>query len=210
MQIEKHGGQLSEGPAGILVCIVDDSYGKPNDLDETVLYDEFKTELEEEFEQSFEEVDVAPGYSVPAFATLIQAITDYWPYLIATFFLAKPVSENLDVWISIAKSIRKYFVRSDIVLGRNAAAVLALEAVIVELGEMPKSIMCNGYYWTDIRFEGEELGEIDKKSIQDGPRTEYLCMAKQIFRIEADGINFEVSVEGKSVSAKRIKQSSSE
>lgn len=84
--MQKHGGQTYEGPEEILVCIVDDSYGKPSDLDEEQQYQWYKEQLEKEFSQKFEEVDVAPGYSLPAFATIVQITTEYWPALVATFF----------------------------------------------------------------------------------------------------------------------------
>lgn len=129
---------MYEGPEEILVCIVDDSYGKPSDLDEEQQYEWYKAQLEKEFSQKFEEVDVAPGYSVPAFATIIQIATEYWPLLVATFFLAKPVSENLETWRNAANSIKKYFSRPDVVLGRNAAAALAIEAVFDDMGAFPR------------------------------------------------------------------------
>ena len=84
--MEKHGGQVVEGPTELLVCIVDDHYGKPEGLVEEEAYDFFKNQLETDFSQSFQEVDVAPGYSLPAFATFIQNVSEYWPVIIATFF----------------------------------------------------------------------------------------------------------------------------
>ena len=136
--MQKHGGQTHEGPEEILVCIVDDSYGKPSDLDEEQQYEWYKAQLEKEFSQKFEEVDVAPGYSLPAFATIVQIATEYWPVLVATFFLAKPVSENLEAWRNAANSIKKYFSRPDVVLGRNPAAALAVEAVLTTWGPFPR------------------------------------------------------------------------
>ncbi len=201
--MEKHGGQFFEGPDEVLVCVVDDSYGKPSDLEEE-LHEWFKSELENEFSQIFEEVDVAPGYSVPAFATLVQVVSDYWPALVATFFLAKPVSENLEVWIRAAKTIRCYFVRPDIVLGRNAAAALAIEAVFEDMGGIPKTIECVGYHWRDRRFSEDEIDTSERQKIERGPRTEYLSMAIQVFKIRADRVEYEVIIDGKSVSARRI------
>jgi hypothetical protein len=200
--MQKHGGQTYEGPEEILVCIVDDSYGKPSDLDEEQQYEWYKAQLEKDFSQKFEEVDVAPGYSLPAFATIVQIATEYWPALVATFFLAKPVSENLETWRNVANSIKKYFSRPDVVLGRNAAGALAVEAVFNDLGGIPKKIECLQYFWRDRRFKEDDFsnGEL----IQDGPRTEYLSMAVHFYRIRADGIEFEVEIKGKTVHAKRV------
>ena len=203
MWLEKHGGQFGEGPTDVLVCVVDDSYCKPSGLEETAQSASFSAALEKEFGQVFEEVDVAPGYSVPAFASFVQIVSDYWPALVAAFFLAKPVSDNLGVWAETARKVRRYFTGRDIVLGRNAAAALAIEAVFEEMGGVPKTIRCLGYHWTDRRFDKNDLDDSDGQTIKEGPRTEYLCMAKQVFLIEADGISFEVEVDGKSVVAKR-------
>ncbi|WP_415404959.1 hypothetical protein [Tateyamaria sp. SN3-11] len=200
--VEKHGGQRNEGPTEVLVCIVGDSYGQPNGLSEEQQYEVFKSHVEREFSKTFEEVDVAPGYSVPAFATIVQVLSDYWPLLVATFFLAKPVAENLEVWGTVAKGVRKFFTRSDVVLGRNAAAALALEAVFDDMDGIPKTLVCTRYFWRDRRFEEEDLS--GDKVIQEGPRTEYLSMAIHFFRIRADGVEFEVKVDGKSVQTKRI------
>lgn len=200
--MEKHGGQTFEGPEELLVCIVDDSYGKPSELDEEQQYEWFKARLEEEFSQEFEEVDVAPGYSLPAFATIVQVVSDYWPALVATFFLAKPVSENLEVWGNAARAIKKYFSRPDVVLGRNAAAALAVEAIFEDMGGIPKNIECVQYFWRDRRFKEEDFS--NGLVVQDGPRTEYLSMAIHFFRIRADGVDFEVEVDGKSANARRV------
>ncbi|MEO9824207.1 MAG: hypothetical protein ABJF50_07305 [Paracoccaceae bacterium] len=200
--MEKHGGQICEGPREILVCIVDDHYGVPEGLGEEEEYDWFKNQLEADFSQSFDEVDVAPGYSLPAFATFIQNVSEYWPFVIATFFLAKPVSENTEVWLKAAKGIKHYFSRSDVVLGRNAAAALAVEAICEDLDGIPRTIECHHYQWRDRRFAELSTGS-DDEAIQDGPRTEYLSMAIHKFKIRADGVEFEADVEGKSVQLRR-------
>lgn len=191
-----------EGPEEILVCIVDDSYGQPSELGEEQQYELFKAQIEKEFSQAFEEVDVAPGYSIPAFATIVQVLSDFWPLLVATFFLAKPVSENLEVWGIVAQRIRKYFSRPDVVLGRNAAAALAVEAIFEDMGGVPRTLVCSQYFWRDRRFEKEDFS--NGHVIQEGPRTEYLSMAIHIFRVRADGIEFEVRVDGKTVHTKRV------
>ena len=200
--MESYGGRIEEGPEEILVCIVDDSYGKLSELSEEQQYEWFKAQLKKEFNQEFAEVDVAPGYSLPAYATFIQSVSEYWPILVATFFLAKPVSENLEVWRSAATRIKKYFTRPDVVLGRNAAAALAVEAIFEDMGGIPKNIQCSQYYWRDRRFKEEDFS--NGQLLQEGPRMEYLSMAIHFFIIIADGVNYEVEVDGKSVRTKRV------
>ena len=110
----------------------------------------------------------------------------------------------LEVWIRAAKTIRCYFVRPDIVLGRNAAAALAIEAVFEDMGGIPKTIECVGYHWRDRRFSEDEIDTSERQKIERGPRTEYLSMAIQVFKIRADRVEYEVIIDGKSVSARRI------
>lgn len=200
--MQKHGRQFFEGPEEILVCIIDETYGGEDELDEELSFDRTRRQLETEFSQEFVEVDIAPGAELPAFAVVVQFLSDHWGHLIAAFFLAKPVSDNLEVYLKAAKSIKKYFSNHSVVLGRNAAAALAVEAVFDDMGGVPKNLECLQYYWRDSRFS-EEFSA-DQKSLQNAPETEYLSVAVHVFKIRADGVDYRVEVDGKTVHATRV------
>lgn len=203
MVLQKNSGQLSEPEAEAMICIIDNAYGKSGVTEEDGYFDATKAAFELKYQQSFEEVDVAPGYSIPAYATLVQIASETWPYAVATFFLAKPIKENFAVWIGAAKSIRRFFKEDDVVLGRNAAAVLAVDTALQKVTSPPKEIECISYYWVDRRFEGskDETPDVCKVA----PSTEYLSMAIQVFYIRVDNTEFKVSIEGKLVTLEQSK-----
>ncbi len=120
----------SKAPFKPIVYIVDDTYGKSLvEVDEIELSEKFKSDLEKEFSQTFEYVSIMPSADLPAFARVIDFISDYWPGLLAIFFSAKPIRDNFEIWRQVAKKIRNYFTRPNIFLNREAAGVLAINAV---------------------------------------------------------------------------------
>lgn len=197
--------QLSEGPTNLLICVIDSAYGHDPEAETEAHFEREKAALEARYEQPFEDVDVAPGFSLPAYGTVLELTSQYWPVLVAAFFAAKPASDNLKVWSSAAKAVKRFFAGNNVVLGRNAAAALAIEAVFDELEGLPKTIQCQGYHYTDRRFLSNEKSQASEiTNIDVGPDTEYLGMAIHIFRIVADGIEFSIVVDGNEVALKRI------
>ncbi len=102
--------------------------------DEEDKSDEFKAELEAEYELSTKYADIWPGASFPAF--LMELSVAAWPYLamvIYVFFKGKEIKDNLDAWTELLEKItpfrkhRPYF-------KREGAAVLAVAAVTQALG----------------------------------------------------------------------------
>lgn len=206
MAYSKDFGQIYEGETELMVCIIDPLYGKSEEAEEDGYFSKTLSSYENIYGTKFEEVDVAPGYSLPAYATFIELISEYWPLLVAAFFMAKPASENLLVWRALAKRVRRLFPGNQIALGRNAAAALAVEAVFDELGGIPKTIECKRYYIIDRRDFGKEFEDTHReKRIDLSPSTEYLGMVIHNFKITADGETFCVYIDGKSVIVQKVK-----
>lgn len=102
----------------IFVCILDDTYGKY--LNEEEMSKNFEDDLNEEFSQTFEIVDIGPGADVPAFATIIEFISENWELLL---WGSRVIYKNLIVRQKYRNPIRelsdkmkRYFSRPKVVL----------------------------------------------------------------------------------------------
>ncbi|WP_417475479.1 hypothetical protein [Leisingera sp.] len=140
----------------VLIFVVDESYTR---IGEYVSCDDYADEwsatdaaskvfldrIEAEFDAEFEEVNIGPGADVPAFVTVIaENVVPLIPWLMAVFFSGKPIVENIEAWRTILGKIRPFFSRT-IVLNRNGAAVLAMDAVFEDMGGIPKEVVLRGY-----------------------------------------------------------------
>ncbi len=192
--------QRNESETEIFVYLVDETYDVVTDWDEEEVSSMYLRGLEAEFDTSFEAADVAPGASLPAFLTVIsENIIPLLPWLMAVFFSAKPVKENLGVWQEAAKQIRRYWHKC-VVLSRNGAAVVAVDAVFREIKNHPKAIELKRYWTSDKRFDEKcEVGG-EENSISSTPPTEYLSVTKHHFEIVADTVTFKIVVDGKNIS----------
>lgn len=87
-----------------------------------------------------------------------------------------------------------------VVLNRNGAAVLAMDAVFKDMGGIPKKVILHGYK-PGYRYDDDLIAP---QEIEDAMPTLNLSMVKHVFHIEADGISYVVAVDGTKVTAKRI------
>lgn len=197
----------------ILVFIVDESYGREHEyVDPTRFEDEiawvsaasqkYRGGLVEELSEPFERVNVGPGADLPAFVVVIsEKVFPLIPWLMAVFFSGKPIVDNLDAWPEILKRISPFYSRQ-VLLNRQGAAVLAFNAVLDEMEGIPKTVRLisyrNGYCYDEEEFIVGCDGRID-----DAPSTLNLGLIKHIFDIEADGVIFGVTVDGKRVTIRR-------
>ena len=116
--------------------------------------------------------------------------------LLGTFFLGKPINENLAAWSEIGSKVRSFFGRQ-VILARNGAAAIAVEAVCEEMGGLPKTVRLLSYRAGHIG-DGESIGDIPRSdSIQENVPTLNLGYVCHIFEIEADGVLHRVTVDGK-------------
>lgn len=204
--------QREEAPDEVLIFVVDESYDR---IDEYVNWDDYTDEwstteaasgifldrISAEFAAEFEEANIGPGADLPAFVTVIASnIVPLIPWLMAVFFSGKPIVDNIEAWRTILGKIRPFFSRT-VVLNRNGAAVLAMDAVFEDMGGIPKKVVLHGYK-PDYRYDDTEL--VAPREIEDSMPTLNLSMVKHVFHIEADGVLFVVAVDGTNVTAKRV------
>lgn len=204
--------QREEESDEVLIFVVDESYDR---IDEYVNWDDYANEwsateaaskifldrIKSEFDADFEEANIGPGADLPAFVTVIASnVVPLIPWLMAVFFSGKPIVDNIEAWRTILSKIRPFFSRT-VVLNRNGAAVLAMDAVFEDMGGIPKEVVLHGYK-PDYRYDDGEL--VAPTEIEDPMPTLNLRMLKHVFHIEADGVSFVVAVKGTKVTAKRV------
>ncbi len=203
--------QREEQSDEVLIFVIDESYDR---FGEYVNWDEYADEgaatdaasqiflsrIKSEFDADFDEANIGPGADLPAFVTVIASnLVPLIPWLMAVFFSGKPIVDNIEAWRTILSKIRPFF-RRTIVLNRNGAAVLAMDAVFEDMGGIPKRVVLHGYK-PDYRYDDAEL--VVPTEIEEPMPTLNMSMVKHVFHIEADGVLFVVSVDGTKVSAKR-------
>lgn len=204
--------QREEQSDEILIFVIDESYAH---IGEYVNWDDyadesaateaaskiFLTRIKSEFDADFEEANIGPGADLPAFVTVIASnVVPLIPWLMAVFFSGKPIVDNIEAWRTLLSKIRPYFSRT-VVLNRNGAAVLAMDAVFEDMDGIPKEVVLHGYK-PDYRYDDAEL--VAPTEIEDPMPTLNLSKVKHVFHIEADGVSFVVAVDGTKVTAKRV------
>lgn len=205
-------GQREEEPGEVLVFVVDESYDRIN---EYVDWDDYADEqsaieaaskvfldrIKAQFDADFEESNIGPGADLPAFVTAIASnIVPLIPWLMAIFFSGKPIVDNIEAWRIILGKIRPFFSRT-VVLNRNGAAVLAMDAIFEDMKGIPKKVILHGYK-PDYRYDDAPL--VAPTEIEDPTPTLNLSMVKHVFHIEADGVSFIVAVDGSKATTKRV------
>jgi hypothetical protein len=202
--------QREEGPAEVLVYIVDESYPPrteefENESDATErLSRAYHASLVAEFGHEFEDVNIGPGADLPAFATHIsENAIPLLPWILAVLFSGKPLRDNIDAWMDLASRIKRYFSRP-VLLNRNGAAALAVDATITEIGRVPRSIRLIGYHCGHVA-EPDHLGQHENIFRIDGTAPSLNASTlRHVFWIEADGATFRVTVEGTKAQIARV------
>lgn len=195
--------QPDEESSQIFILIVDETYGGDEETWEGDS-ERFRRGLECEFECKFEEANIGPGADIPAFLTTIATTTvPLWTVLLGTFFLGKPINENLTAWSEIGRKVRSFFGRQ-VVLARNGAAAIAVEAIFEEMGGLPKTVRLLSYRTGHIG-DSDGIGDILRSDeIQGNVPTLNLGHVRHIFEIEADGVLHRVTVDGKRARVLRL------
>jgi hypothetical protein len=181
------------------IYFVDTTYAdESNETDEQWLAKSaaLKKQLEEEYKLPFQDEDIAPGWSLPAFSTVIS---EYWPAgLIALFLAGEKIEKNIDAWSRLYDRLKR-FVTRPVYLDRNGALVLASNAVITKCGALPHSLTIAGYsVWSVL--EGEVAHDTSPiVGFADPPTTDRLSIMIHIFQIAADEKCFKVFVDGPKV-----------
>lgn len=193
----------TEQEGEIVVAIIDETYGRNEKTYETESQLYLKS-LRHEFKADFEESNVGPGADIPAFVTVLtENLLPLLPWLVAVFFSGKPLIDNIDAWRNIATRIRKFFSRP-VVLNRNGAAAIAIEAVMEDLGGTPRFIRLKSYRPAGI-WEVEDFHKLSEVAeISNSPEVIQLGMVFHVFQIEADYVDFFVGIDGKRVLIRRV------
>jgi hypothetical protein len=189
--------QAFERDGLILIAVVDQTYGTSDDDEWERDRELFRLSLEKEFGQRFEDGNIGPGADLPAFVTLVQAglHVPYWVLASSIFFLGKPLRDNFDAWRDIGQRLRPFF-KFPAYLNRQGAAVIAVEALLDELGGAPNELQLLSYRIVHIGEE-HDLTEYDRFSeIADALPTLYLGFIRHVFEIRADGVIFRIGVDG--------------
>lgn len=191
--------QPTETDETILVAVIDETYGRADsDDDWDIAREAFRLELEAEFDLPFEDADIGPGASFPAFATLIAGAVAIGGGIGSVLMAGKTIEDGIDAYLRLATRIRKLFTRRTYV-NRNGAAVLAIEAVAKEVQGLPRSIKILGYAVQSLA-EPDEPSDLEPLTeVADAVGTIYLGMVRHIFDIEANGARYRVSVQSQTV-----------
>lgn len=197
--------QLQEGEGTILIAVVDETYDRSEDDDWERDREAFRLKLEEEHELPFEDGNIGPGADFPAFITLLQSNVHVplWVMISSIFFLGEPLTKNFDAWREIGRKVRSLLTRPAY-LNRQGAAVLAVEAVMNAIGDPPESLRLISYRIDHLGEETDLASAELGTEIMDAPDTLYLGFIVHIFEIEADGVQFRVSVDGREAKAQRL------
>ncbi|WP_417253792.1 hypothetical protein [Celeribacter sp.] len=195
--------QPDEKISQIFILIVDETYGGNEETWEEDS-ERYRQDLERDFKCKFAEANIGPGADIPAFLTVIATTTvPLWTVLLSAFFLGKPINDNLSAWGEISKKVRSFFGKP-VVLARNGAAAIAVEAVCEEMGGLPKTVRLLSYRVGHIG-DSENIGEIPRSDeIQENVPTLNLGYVRHIFEIEADGVQHRVIVDGKKAEVIKI------
>jgi hypothetical protein len=196
--------QPEEGEDTILVAIVDETYGVSDDEAWESARDAFRLELEAEFGTSFEEGNIGPGADFPVFVTLIDmAVHQVWPLLLAALLLGKPIKENLSAWHDMARKLKSFFTRG-VYFNRKGALLLAVDAVLDELGSLPRSVRLLAYRPSHVA-ESEDLATMILGSeVADPLPTLYLGFVAHVFELDVDGAVYRVQIDGKKATVLRV------
>jgi len=197
--------QAFEQDGKILIAVVDQTYGKSADDDWENDREQFRVALEHEYDLRFEDGNVGPGADLPAFLTLLQteAHVPIWMLVSAIFFAGKPLLENIEAWPKLAKKIRPLLKRPAF-LNRQGAAVIAMEAIFTATMKKPDALQLLSYRIVHVG-EPNDLSTMGRHTeIAEPLPTLYLGFVRHIFEIDADGVLFRVSVDGRETTILRI------
>lgn len=188
--------QPNEVGEAIFVLVIDETYGINEERYETES-EIYRLKLEAEFGAGFQQANVGPGFDIPAFLTVLDTVEiPLWSVIAGSFFLGKPINENLQAWKQIYDRLIRFFDKP-VVLSRNGAAVIAVQSVFEEMGGLPKALRLRSYKVGFVN-ESDQLETLKStEEISPSPPTLNLGQVGHLFEIEADGTVFRVSVRGK-------------
>lgn len=196
---------VSEGSDEIVIAFMDVAYdighGDEEYIEASLRY---KTSLVDEFGIDLQRANIGPAADIPAFiAVLRENVLPLLPWLLAVFFAGKPIAENLSSWHQLYLRLRKFLSRP-LVLSRNGAAILAIEAIVKEIGATPRSLQLRSYFPSSIS-DAEDFEKLTAQGlVEPSPPNIRLGVVFHIFEIEADGVGYLVGINGRDVFVRRL------
>lgn len=182
-----------------LVCIFFEDTSYPLNGDSEFASSRLATVIQSETGLELDEVDIAPGYSLPAWLAEIDpnsVITG--GLLIGAFFQGKNILKNLDAWAQLASRLKALIFRK-VFLNRTAAASLALDELLAQLDFDPQSeVSLISYTAYDRRYQWNE-GQISNEA---NVRVEYQAFVIHAFEFKVDEGVYLVVVDGKDVAVR--------
>jgi hypothetical protein len=189
---------MSDDKTGIRIYLPDATYGSLEDQSDWGMRSRaFRKGLEAEFQQPFEQTDIGPGWSEPAFVTVLL---EHAPYivagLIALFLSGEKIEKNLETWPRIYKRLTHYFYRKP-TLEIDGAAVIAIEAICSVMNKTAGTYQLLGYRTESCLVKNFD-GMADDTEIASIEKTTELVRSVTIhmFKIQADNRAFKVFVLG--------------
>jgi hypothetical protein len=173
----------------IRVYVIDSTYDQGDEDSYPDRSEAFRRGLEAEFQKEFGETNVGAGADVPAFVTEYLAPVGLALYV---FFKGKDIQENLDAWAVMFAKLKRLFYRTS-VLDRQAAAIVAVAAIVSEIGRRPKRLKLVGYR-PEFLFDADDVEPTS--GVADDPDALSLGGLKHVFEILADGSTYRVVVNG--------------
>lgn len=187
------------------IYMPDSTYGQEDTFEEWEANTaKLKSELEAEFGCDFEYTDIGPGWSEPAYVTMLP-LDGLVIGAIMLFFKGKDIADSLAGWSEIFAKIKSFLTRGA-VYPKEGAAIVAVKAIEQEIGRSPSSIRLIGYKTHNVTWEEEpELVETDISGVE-GPRENDQGIAgiAHLFLIEADGQRFKVMVRGSEITVVEV------
>lgn len=183
------------------IYIPDATYDRPNEPREwEIRSEEFRRTLEREFEASFSKSNLDGGADWPAFVTNI--ITS--PYILVAgtlyvFFKGKEVKENLEAWIQLGKSAKRFFERNPR-FDRQSAALIALYEIELQAGAVPDSIRLIAYQPKSFFLGETQTTPIEGVISDDSEPMGLGRIDAHLFLIDVDGTWFRAEVTHEKVS----------
>ncbi|WP_299830008.1 hypothetical protein [uncultured Roseobacter sp.] len=181
-----------------LVCVFfeDTAYWHNSDIEEASL--RLRKAIEAEFAVEVAEVDIGPGFSVPAWLLEIDVKSLVAGGAVVTvFFQGKNILQNIEAWLMISAKL-KSFLHRKAKLNRTAAAALAINEILRVRDKPTSNVTLVEYSTFDSRYDSF----VDARPASEGPRIEYQAFQIHVFEFDVDGESFTAVVDGRDVGLK--------
>jgi hypothetical protein len=188
---------------GFRVYVPDPSHGAGDVSDDAMTGPsaEFRHELEAEYGLKFRFTSIGTGAAVASYCTEL-ASGNYDKILVAVsiFLAGKAIKEGFEAWSWMYTKLASFFHRSP-TFDREGAAVLAYQAVVNELGGLPKSYQLEGFQVQDRLSYPNPMDVPDLGHLTEiHPAPDRVTRSSiYVFQIIVDGRNFRAAVDGTKV-----------